>query len=491
MNSINKYIWFTYDGCGVSIASKLEKEGNTVIFAQIQDASELGIDKVEKPEAKKLRLQTGDGIIKKFPAKEVLKKMASMKNKDEYFVVFDFNNLWRYAEMALKMGFKNGFFPTKKDYDFEEDRDGGKDFVKRFYKDLKVAEVQKFKTIEEGMDFLEDTDKVWVLKSYSPDGSTVLTSSEEPEEAAKEIIGALKLEKKDYEKEGYILEERIKNVIEITPAIVFYNGKPIFTDIDIENKPIGSASVGNMTGCSGNLIIKTDLDEKINKIAFPPKIYEMAKEHIGLFVWDASILYSPEQDCLYFGEFCSNRWGWDAFFTELSMCSSVSDYFNACVQGRNPLVKDFGVAVRMFNLKSNIGVPIIISDHNEDNVWMYDAKKKGEEIVSIGTGWDLLVCTGSDNKLQKAIEKAYKVINGVKFSNGYYRPHFDFISSEYKNSILNRLNITNKKYYDVSGYENFVEATLSKKEIQEMIETKISQEVKDVIDNYLNEEAND
>ena len=488
MNSITKYIWFTYDGCGLSIAKKLKEEGNEVLVAQIQDSSELGVDKEEKDEDKELRLSLYDGVLEKSTAKDMLKKMSKMENKDEYFVVFDFNNLWKYSEMAVKLGFTNGFFPTKKDWEFEEDRDGGKEFVKKHYKGLEVAEVQEFKTIEEGMDFLEDTEKVWVLKSYSPEGSTILPSSEDPEDAAKEIIGALKLEKKDYEKEGYILEERISNVIEITPAIVFYNGKPIFTDIDIENKPIGSGSVGNMTGCSSNLLIKTELSEKINKIAFPPKIYEMAKEHIGMFVWDASILIEPMSDTLYFGEFCSNRWGWDAFFTELEMCSSVSDYFNAIVQGRSPLVKDFGVGVRMFNLKSHKGTPIVITDDDDSKIWVYDMKKDKEQNVSVGTGWDLLVATSADNSLDKAISKAYKVMKTVQFTNGYYRPKFDFTSTEYSNSILNRFMHTNHKLYEVSDYENNVDKPMSGEEIERLIDFKVQKKVKGVIEEYLKDD---
>ena len=158
MNKISKYIWFTYDGCGLSIAKKLQEEGNEVLVAQIQDASELGVDKTEKDEDKKLRLSLFDGLLEKVDAKEMIKKMSKMENKEEYFVVFDFNNLWKYSEMALKLGFTNGFFPTKADWEFEEDRDGGKDFVKKHYKDLSVAEVHEFKTIEEGIDFLEGTD---------------------------------------------------------------------------------------------------------------------------------------------------------------------------------------------------------------------------------------------------------------------------------------------------------------------------------------------
>ena len=40
MNKL-KYIWFSYDGSGFSVAKKLIDEGNTVIVAQIQNASEL------------------------------------------------------------------------------------------------------------------------------------------------------------------------------------------------------------------------------------------------------------------------------------------------------------------------------------------------------------------------------------------------------------------------------------------------------------------
>jgi len=455
-----KYIWFTFDGCGLHIAKKLKDEGNTVIVAQVQDVSELGFPKEEKPEDKKLRLSTFDGIIEKRDAKEVLKNMAKIKNKDEWFVVFDFNNLWKYSEFALKLGFKNGFFPTKKDWEFEEDRDAGKQFVKDYYSDLEVAEVKEFKTIEEGIAFLENTDDIWVLKSYDPAGSTVVPVSEDCDEAREEIIGALKLEKSDYEKDGYILEQKIVSAIEITPAIVFYNGKVVFTDIDIENKPIGAGSTGNMTGCSGNLVVKTELSVKINKIAFPPKIYELAKEHTGLFIWDASILIDPRENELYFGEFCSNRWGWDSFFTELSMCSSVSDYFNACMQHRNPLVKDYGVGVRLFNLKNHIDVPIIMTD-GDSKVWLYDAKKKDEQIVSVGATWDLLVCTSADNNLYKAIKKAYKVVKSVQFTNVYYRPEFDFVSREYDNSIINRFSYSVGRFYEAQNYQKDTLAEVS------------------------------
>ena len=38
--------------------------------------------------------------------------------------------------------------------------------------------------------------------------------------------------------------------------------------------------------------------DEINRIAFPPKVHEMAKAHPGLFVWDASLLIDARTDQL-------------------------------------------------------------------------------------------------------------------------------------------------------------------------------------------------
>lgn len=448
-----KYIFFTFDHVGTSIARKLEQEGNTVILGVIQDASELKNDKKEDADQKKERLAFFDGLIKKHDAKKVIKMMSKIKNKEEWFVIFDFNTLWRYSELVLSMGFTQGFFPLKKDFEFEEDRDAGKAFVKEHYPMLKVAELHEFKKVEEGIKFLEDdsSGNIYVLKSFDGDGSTVLPMSEDPELAKEELKGALELEKSDYEKKGYLLEQKIINPLEITPEAVFYDGKLVCTNIDIENKPLGSGSTGPMTGCSGNLIFKTDTNEKINQIAFPDIVHSMAQEHSGLFIWDASILIDPKTDELYFGEFCANRWGFDSLFAELTMCESVSSYFESLVAGKSPYIKDFSVGVRMFNLKKHKDVPIIFKD-TEDGVFMYDAILKDDKIVSTGSEWDLLSVNGAGNTPSEALENCYNTLDGVTFTNGYYRPKFDFISKEYQNSIVNRFSHSNHMLFDVADF---------------------------------------
>ncbi len=73
-----------------------------------------------------------------------------------------------------------------------------------------------------------------------------------------------------------------------------------------------------------------------------------------------------------------------------------------------------------------------------NNLFLYRIKEKKGECVSVG-GLDLLgVATGASNVLETAVSKAYEVVKGVKFENLFYRPKFDFLSMDYRSSILNR-----------------------------------------------------
>lgn len=445
-----KYIIFTFDFSAACVAKKLKEEGNEVILAVVQDAKELGNGLKEDADAKKKRLSLYDGVIQKFDAKDVLRNMIKVKNKDEWFVIFDMNTLWKYSQLVMKMGYKNGFFPTEEQFHYEDNRDSAKDFVKKHYPDLPVAEVHEFKTIDEGIQMLQDTENIYVLKANIEGDLTVLPSSDDPELAKEEIIAALTTEKGEYEKAGYILEQKINNPIEITPQAVFYNGELVFTDIDIENKPIGAGSQGPMTGCSGNLIIKTNINDKINKIAFPKIVYEMAKKQPGMFVWDSSILIDENTEKMYFGEFCPNRWGFDAIFTELSMSGSCTEYFENVMAGRNPLKYTFGAAVRMFNLKKHESA-IIIKEEDDKDIYVYDERLNKDHIESTGDNWNLLVAAGVGNTVEKAVDKAYEAMEKVAFTGGYIRPKFDFLSREYQNSIPNRFDFTNKWLYNVKS----------------------------------------
>ena len=189
-------------------------------------------------------------------------------------------------------------------------------------------------------------------------------------------------------------------------------------------------------------MIEISPESKLAQIAFPLYIHEQAKKRKGLFIYDASIL--GKGDKYYFGEFCSNRWGWDSFFTELAMCESVSSYFESIIKGENPFKWKFGVAVRGFNLDQGDdrwpteGWKMNWLDEGDKNTWVYDLKLKNGEAVSCGTCYDLVVFTGGGDTINSAVNRAYEAEEGFSFSNMIARPRFDFLSTDYSSSIPNR-----------------------------------------------------
>lgn len=461
-----KIIWFT-KYMGMAVAEKLAKEGNEVTVAQIQDYCEIkGTKDKETPDMQKRRLADFDGMLKKLPADFVLKAMEKIEDKDDYFVFFDLNDMHTYSEKVLKMGFKRGFFPTKEDCEYEEDRNKAKDFVKKYYPGIEVGEVQEFSKIDEAITFLgENPDFVPVLKGNADACQTVVPSTDNPEFAQKIIEDALKSGQKDYESAGFILEKKIPNCIELTPEIMFWNGEPVFTTIDIENKPIGSGNIGKQVGCAQNLIIATELDDRINKIAFPPIIYEMAKKHPGMFIWDIGLLYQPDEDVFYFTEFCSMRVGYDAFFTELAMCANVTDFFRAVEACENPFLHKYGAAVRGFNHHPDKDIPnaprgdmrMIFDPECEKDIWFFDVRSEPSDgsdedqkpiYKNNGLLIDTAVFTGSGDNIGEAVDNAYETVANFYLDDMVYRPKFDFLSKAYISSIINRFDEFDGELYN-------------------------------------------
>lgn len=443
-----KILWLSFEGIGFAVAKKLQEEGNEVLVGQVETYAELGIDKEEDPEDTKNRMSTFDGMIEKMTAKELLKKAKGFTDKNEWSVICDFNNLYRIAEQLKEMGFAGEdctgfvFLPTEEQHKLESDRDLAKEFVKKHY-DIEVGEKHDFKTIDEGIQFLNDTadagGRIYVLKAYNDDLNAIVPSSEDPMLAKDELISAMVADRKGYESQGYLLEEKISEPLEVTPQAVFYDGEPVFFDIDIETKPLLAGDTGPQTGCASNLVYRTSEFETIAELAFPPIVYDMAMQHRGLFVWDASILVDARTGRRYFGEFCSNRWGWDSFFTELTMCESVTSYFEKVMQKQSPLVKSFGASVRMFNVKKGVDMQVVHKGNFRD-IFLYDVHAVKGAVASIGYSWDLLVATGAGESIEEAVDRTYDRLEGIAFTGGGFRPKFDFLSLDYPTSILNRWN---------------------------------------------------
>lgn len=437
-------VLFSFEGISFSVFHKLIQEGQNVVIAQVQSKKDLGEDDTEDSESKRRRLSLYDGILEKHDAMKVLKEMESVENKDEWLIWCDFNNLGVIGEKILKMGFTHGLIPTTEDTTLEGDRNKAKEIIKEYYPDVSLGEVHEFKSAKDGVKFLEETEKMYVLKGNG-DGEgarTIVPYGEDPETAKQILIDALESHSKDYENGGYILEEKIIDGYEATPQIVFFDGEVVFTDVDIENKPIGCGNISLQTGCMQCVVVKTEEKAKINKIAFPKWVYDQAKKHKGLFIVDCGLIFKDGK--AYFTEFCFQRFGYDSFFAEVSMSKSITDFFVELFKGKNPLKKDFGVSVRGMNLhkdgKERRVLEGISMTEPDEHTFVFECKMEDEKHVSTGGGWDLVVFTGVSDDFEEAVHDAYVTADGFAFEDLYVRPEFDYLSEDYVSSIPNRFN---------------------------------------------------
>lgn len=449
---MNKYIFITQESAALPIADRLIDEGKEVVVGMVEkeDDPDTSKDKTEK------RLSLYDGILEKRPVDEVLKWMEKLPDKDEWFVMFDYGSLWEYSEQAMKMGFKKGIFPTEEGYELEKDRQIGKAFAQEHYPDLKVAPVNEFSKVDEAIKFLEEQghEHIFVLKSEGSNAETVVPLTNDFDLARRQITGALITEIHNYERGGFTLEEKIRAPIELSPVMVFWDGKPLFSVVELENKPFGSSNIGRLTGGCQNLTIQTPLDCKLNGMAFPPVIYEMAKKQPGIGIYDAGLLFDGKD--YYFTEFCSNRWGWDGIFSEIAMCADENDefatsrHFDLIAEGKNPLRYNYGAAVRLFQTEPSSKFADCYEDGYQmdwitqfsNQLFFYCIRKETDEgedrFVSVGHEKDLGVATGASNYHEAAIDRAYQAAKGFAMTGVYYRPKSDFMSRDYFTSIMNR-----------------------------------------------------
>lgn len=447
-----KYIFFTFSGLGYPIAQQLQREGKEVTVGLIEDIKgyvmEEDVAKAhESADQKTRRMNLFKGMVDIQPAEKVVEMMSKIKNPHEYFVFFEENNLYRWADKVKDMGFE-GNFPTKEDYTYEIDRQKAKKFVSEHYK-LHTPEVVRFDSIPAAEKFLAKTNEIWVLKGNADEAKAFVPDVTDVDLAKKQILEILENFPEKYEKMGFILELMIPSIIELTPEKMYYDGVPILTTIDIENKPFGAGNLSIQTGCAADMVFAIEMESRINKLAFPPIIDEMARQHKGLFIWDASLLIDKRDGKIYFGEFCSNRPGYNTLFTELALSPSIDEFFINVVHKNCPIpLGTVGTSLRVFNMNRDEETEKISSDltvhcksNVEKDIWLWDVmKNKRGQIVTVGYDWNLAVVTGSGKSINEAVNQMYRNVDNLSFVGSYYRSKDDYLSLDYSTSIINRLN---------------------------------------------------
>lgn len=448
-----KYVFITYSGLSLPIAYKLQQEGNDVIVGQIENIKDYVMEEEIKKASesdvnRERRLKLFKNMLKFQPAERVIETLRSVKNPKEYFIFFEENNLYRWADKVRDREFE-GNFPTKEDYLFEIDREYAKEFVRKHYQKLYIPEVKEFSKVADAISFLNETNEIWVLKGKHDSAKTYVPTMNDVGLARGQIIEMLNNFPSTYERIGFILELFIPSIIELTPEKMYYNGVPLVTTLNFENKSFGSGNISIQTGCSEDLVFPTEMEDKINKICFPPIVDEMAKQHKGLFIWDASILINKRDGKLYFGEFCSNRPGYNSFFTELALLGSVTSFFEKIVRQESPFaLGTVATSVRLFNLNRDEDTEQVAADMTvgyrseiEKDLWLWDIRKNQRgKLVTVGSDWNLAVITGAGKSIDEAVGKMYRNVDSFAFVGVYYRSKDDYLSLDYSTSIINRLN---------------------------------------------------
>jgi hypothetical protein len=445
-----RYVVFTYEGYGLPVAYHLLREGHEVIVAQVEDQAEV-LSELEKnvaaedPEERQRRLSLYDDLLEKRPASKVVEELEKGKDREETYLYFDLNHLFRTSERLAPLGYK-GNYPTAADYRLEIDREAGKRFVQENYPQVRVGENHRFARVEEAQIFLKGTDDLWVLKGLEEDARTVVPEVEDVDLARDQIVEALIQNREEYESAGFLLERRIPNMLEFTPQRIYVDGEVVSTLMVLENKALGAGNVGPLTDCAQDLTFLIDAEDRISEIAFPPIVDEMARNHRGVFYWDASLLIDARSGKIYFGEFCANRPGYNALYNQMGLVGSAGRYFESLARGRNPFPDNqVGAAVRLFNLHEDdegwplAGAAMDYRQRSELDLWLTDLRCAKRRLRTAGFKDTLGVATGSGHSFTEAAKRAHRAIEELSFEGLFYRPMFDLTSREYKTSIANRL----------------------------------------------------
>jgi hypothetical protein len=299
------YVIFSYDLLGLGYALRLKEEGNNVVIA-LMEPEDAGFDiKSESDkEFDKRRRTVGDGLVTKYPAKMVFKYLKGLKDKEDYFIDFDFNYGSNYAEELEKMGFK-GLFPRETGRELEKDREKGQNLVKDHYKLLNLPEEKTFKKVQDAIEFINEQENIYVIKANNPDINCFVPASDSTEidEYREEVTNYLEEQKSGLESDGFMLQKKIEDCVEATPEACYIDGKPVYFVCCIENKFKSDGELGEQTGCGQDLNFVLDPKSKLVEIGDKDYFPIAKKEKLNNFV-DAGILFERETGVAYFTEFC-------------------------------------------------------------------------------------------------------------------------------------------------------------------------------------------
>ena len=392
------------------------------------------------------RLLQGKGVITRHPAQQVVDKLLSVPASKDVTVIFDFNHGTKYGEALKKHGY-HGVFALNWAYDLERKRETASKMVAKLYKDVSVPREMKFGTgsADRMIQFMEqNSDSVWVVKPNSEGMWVFCPRSEEPPIALDENVRHINAHKAEINAIPFILQEKIIGT-EINIETGYHQGKPVYAAIDLENKFMETEELGHQSGCAFDLVKFVPLDCELRRMCNQP-FDAFAKKTNFTGLMDMNAIISAKDGKPYFIEFCPNRFGYNALFTEIEAYGKgVDGYLKDFTTGA--MAPDTGeryaASIKLFNrdyhedfYKSMLDKeyepvevtvePAKQATESEDGIWLWDIfKEKGKTFLANYSD-DSAVVTASSDTPEGAIEKAkFKAERMIDFDGKYFRGDID------------------------------------------------------------------
>lgn len=436
-----KFYIFTADHSGLPIATRLQDEGDRATLVAIRPEERNGKTELPKTpdEAKKNKQRieylgkNGNGLIPKMWASEAMGRI----NPGD-LVLFDQIYGWQYGHQLRKKGVrvrggtKNGFF-------LETERRETLALLKHLGFDIPEQVHFGPGSSKRGIEFLKSVkdNTLYVFKSDDPKIVTQVADFENDE-----LIQKLTAEAKEIDTDGFLLQQKVEG-IEAAVETYYYNGEPLFANVDIEAKKKYNEMSEVQTGCSMNILFMLPVDHPLRE-RVNGALDAVAKRYFsGSCILDLSFIYEPIEDKLYALEMCGERNAYNAVFPMLNLLTvPIGEFYAKLLRGEYKgdvteklFQEGFAASLRVFNEDKTPDQRVLFPDEYKPHYWIWDVHKKGKELLTTGDeSLGVITATGEnpESALAKVREMFYKLHMPTKWARD------DFDNDDYPTLPLSR-----------------------------------------------------
>lgn len=292
---------------------------------------------------------------------------------------------------------------------------------------IEVPPYEKFSQLEEAKKFIQETKKRYVFKPNG--GQEQETASTYVATSAEDMLDYIDRLDKMSHGADFILQEVVAGTEISTEA--YFNGKDFyFVNGTLEEKKFMEGRKGPNTGCAGNLVWVYENE---------PRIFKQGLELLKPFLLDSGYVGMIDLNTIanqghLYGLEWTPRFGYDASATLFSLYSSdLGEFFHRIATGQDVTIdtnNPFAAAVRLsippypsecdgYYMED---VPINgIEPEYIENIYMYDAMIKHEELVTAGCSGFVAVPIGTGRTIEEAFATVKERVKKIRIPDMQYR----------------------------------------------------------------------